>query len=134
MTTIDPRTLKKGDRIRYSRVVTVERDGTVPSRYGKERIYTRTESGGMCQPIVDDLEIELLERPLPPEPPEGSVVIFHGSTIEAWKRWDDHLGWLHAGNSTPYRRDGATLARRQGNTWAELLAERADLKRTVIQP
>ncbi len=75
MTTIDPANLKKGDRIRYSRVVTVERDGVQRGRYGL-RIHTKTESGGLCHPSLDGLEIELLERPLPEEPPAGSVVMF----------------------------------------------------------
>lgn len=133
MTTIDPANLKKGDRIRYSRVVTVERDGVQRGKYGGLRLHTKTESGGLCHPSLDGLEIELLERPLPEEPPEGSIVIFHhGSGPEAWKRWGAHLGWLHAGNSTP-----ATRMRngRQGLTWQQLLeGPGRHVERTVITP
>lgn len=134
MTTIDPANLKKGDRIRYSRVVTVERDGVQRGWYGL-RIHTKTESGELCEPSLDGLEIELLERPLPEEPPIGSVVIFHHAYgVEAWKRWGDHLGWLHAGNSTPRPLPNGEGRRRQGETWQALVKNSPDVKRTVITP
>lgn len=107
MTTIDPANLKKGDRIRYSRVVTVERDGVQRGRYGL-RIHTKTESGGLCNPSLDGLEIELLERPLPAEPAVGSVVIFrppnerHLTQTTVYQHFADHWQSTRIGGQDRY--------------------------------
>lgn len=52
--------------------------------------------------------------------------------LQAYKRWGDHLGWLHAGNGTT----SARLKRspRQGHTWADLLADYDRTEMTVIEP
>ena len=132
MTTIDPTTLKPGDRIRYSR------EAVVNSVSGRAiRLEVKTKSGSTGNFTIENDYIpttfELLERPLPEEPPVGSVVVFHyAHGPEAWKRWGGHLGWLHAGTSTPLRRDGSD---RQGLTWEQLLAEPTrSVERTVITP
>ena len=75
MTTIDPTTLKPGDRIRYSR------EAVVTSVSGRAvYLETKTESGRTGKLAIDNVWIpttfELLERPKPAEPEEGAVVVF----------------------------------------------------------
>lgn len=130
--TTDHNTLKPGDRIRYSREAVV-----TSVSGGKIYLEAKTKSGRTGNLTIEadwiPTTFELLERPLPEEPPVGSVVVFHHASgyPEAWKRWGNHLGWLHAGNSTPQRRNGRD---RQGLTWAGLLEDRLDIQRTVITP
>lgn len=135
MTTIDPSTLKPGDRIRYQREATVKGNFDGYLSLKAERGNGRPAEFRLGYEGWVPTTFELLERPLPDEPPIGSVVVFHHAfgSLDAWKRWGDHLGWLHAGNSTPSRRPG-DADRIQGHTWAELLEDRLDIKRTVIQP
>lgn len=134
MTTIDRAALKKGDRIRLIRTGTVFSD-PMPNGLSRRVSISLDGTGGVITPSIHDSDvIELLERPLPEEPPEGSIVIFHHeSGPEAWKRWGAHLGWLHAGNSTPTGRERRTG--RQGLTWQELLeGPSRHVERTVITP
>lgn len=131
---IDFDKIKPGDRIRYSleRVVDKVFDGEVRFRpEGDETFSTITANFGW--------DIELLERPLPPEPPEGSVVIFRHpdddqvSRVQAYKRWGWGR-WLHAGNSTPAG-TGRSSGRGQGFTWQGLLEHMSDrAEMTVIEP
>lgn len=75
MTTIDPTTLKPGDRIRYSR------EAVVKSVSGRAvYLETKTKSGRTGNLMIENdwipATFELLERPKPAEPEEGAVVVF----------------------------------------------------------
>lgn len=120
MTTIDPRTLKPGDRIRYQREATVNGnfDGylSLKSERGNGRpAEFRLEYEGRVPTTF-----ELLERPVPAEPAPGTVVVFRPRT-----------GRLT--NGTAYQRFGqwwqTTRAGGPGRySWADVLTLHPDDK------
>lgn len=119
MTTIDPTTLKPGDRIRYSREAVV-RSVSSAAIY----LEAKTKSGGTGTLTIENNWIpatfELLERPLPEEPPLGTVVVFRPLT-----------GCLT--NGTAYQRFGSwwqtTRAGGPGRySWADVLTFHPDDK------
>lgn len=130
---IDFDKVRPGDRIRYSLTRVVD------CVAGNE-IFFRSEGRQRTITANFGWDIELVDRPLPPEPPEGSVVIFRQpgdvdqvSRVQAYKRWGWGR-WLHAGNSTPADA-GRSMGRGQGYTWARLLEMVADdAEMTVIEP
>jgi hypothetical protein len=79
VTTIDPRTLKPGDRIRYQREATVKGNFDGYLSLKSERVNGRPTEFRLEYENEDwvPTTFELLERPLPSQPAIGSVVIFH---------------------------------------------------------
>lgn len=130
MTTIDPRTLKPGDRIRYQREATVKGnfDGylSLKSERGNGRpAEFRLEYEGWVPTTF-----ELLERPLPAEPAPGTVVVFrlraghtggHLTNGTAYQRFDSW--WQTTGAGGPGR-----------YSWADVLTfhPEADFERIEI--
>ena len=116
MTTIDPRTLKPGDRIRYQREATVKGnfDGylSLKSKRGDGRpAEFRLEYEGWVPTTF-----ELLERTLPAEPAPGTVVVFRPRTG-------------HLTNGTAYQRFGPWWQTTRGpgrHSWADLLTFHPD--------
>lgn len=119
MTTIDPRTLKPGDRIRYSReaVVTAVSGGAI-------YLEAKTKSGRTGKLTIENdwipTTFELLERPLAAEPEPGVVVVFRPLTGDLT-------------NGTAYQRFGqwwqTTRAGGPGRySWADVLTRHPDHK------
>lgn len=125
MTTIDPRTLKPGDRIRYQREATVKGnfDGylSLKSERGDGRpAEFRLEYEGWVPTTFD-----LLERPLPAEPADGTVVVFRPRTG-------------HLTKGTAYQRFGhwwqTTRTGGPGRySWADVLAMNSRDKYELIE-
>ena len=76
MTTIKREDIKTGDRIRWTREATVVREERAYGRRLQPMIEVRDDDGRTC--FLDPTRpqtLELLERPLPEEPPLGTVVL-----------------------------------------------------------
>lgn len=110
--------LKPGDRIRYSRVVTVERvrmNGAVVD------VSAPRPSGGIVHFALStlgdgwlDTGLYLLERMLPPEPTRGSVVR-ESASGRVWVR-DDVVG------SKPWRTTNS-----ESRSWGDLARQPLDI-------
>lgn len=73
--TTNPNTLKVGDRVRLTREGTVTRAAYV-DRFGRQRIHMRLDNDLIASPSLSEKDVlELVERPLPAEPPLGSIVL-----------------------------------------------------------